>query len=426
MMAVSTHFRKPAAQSVTPWAAIGAALLAAITPAARAATNMEGGPSVMELNLQRPVTNIADQIYDLHTGMLVVCTLIFVAVFGAMFYSVYAHRKSKGHKAATFHESTAVEIAWTIVPMVIVICMAGAATRTVLAMKDTSNADLTIKATGYQWKWGYDYIKGQGEGISFYSTLKTPREQIDANTQPDEAQKTAAIKARADNNYYMLEVDNDVVVPVGKKVRLLTTADDVIHSWSIPAFGVKQDAIPGFVRDTWFKSNEVGVFRGQCSELCGKEHGFMPIVVRVVSDADYATWVDTKKKEIAAKQDDPNKVWTQPELAARGEKVYNSICAACHQPNGKGNPPAFPPLDGSKTVLGPKDNQIAVVLNGRTGTAMAAMGKTLSDTEVAAVITYTRNAWTNKAAEGMVTPAEIKVARGWEAAKVATLTAKPQ
>jgi len=401
-MAVSTHLRKLAAP-------LGAAVAAASGAGAYAA-DMEGGPAVLQLNLQRPVTDIAEQIFHLHTGMLIVCLVIFIAVFAAMFYSIYAHRKDKGHKAATFHESTTVEIAWTIIPMVIVIFMAGFATRTVLAMKDTSNADITIKATGYQWKWGYDYLKGEGEGVSFFSTLSTPREQIDN-------------KAERGNNY-MLEVDNEVVVPVNKKVRILTTAQDVIHAWMIPAFGVKQDAIPGFVRDTWFKSKETGVFRGQCAELCGKEHGFMPIVVRVVTDSEYSKWVDGKKKEMAAKQDDPNKQWTQPELAKRGEEIYAKNCAACHQPNGKGTPPAFPPLDGSKTVLGPKDNQIAVVLGGRTGTAMAPLGKSMSDTEVAAVITYTRNAWGNKAAEGMVTPAEVKAARGWDAAKATALAAK--
>ena len=407
-MAVSTHLRKLAANL----GALGGVAAMALPGAAAAATDMEGGPGVNQLNLQRPVTDIAEQIFHLHTGMLIVCLVIFIAVFAAMFYSIYAHRKSKGHKAATFHESTTVEIAWTLIPMIIVIFMAGFATRTVLAMKDTSNADITIKATGYQWKWGYDYLKGEGEGISFFSNLSTPREQIDN-------------KAERGNNY-MLEVDNEVVVPVNKKVRILTTAQDVIHAWMIPAFGVKQDAIPGFVRDTWFKSRETGVFRGQCAELCGKEHGFMPIVVRVVTDAEYSKWVDAKKKELAAKQDDPNKVWAQPDLAKRGEEVYAKQCVACHQANGKGTPPAFPPLDGSKTVLGPKDNQIAVVLNGRPNTAMAAFGKSLSDTEIAAVITYTRNAWGNKAAEGMVTPAEVKAARAWDAAKVATLTAKPQ
>ncbi|HEY4370721.1 MAG TPA: cytochrome c oxidase subunit II [Burkholderiales bacterium] len=403
-MAVSTHLRKLATLGVTG--------MAALVAAGAFAADMDGGPAELQLNLQKPVTGIADQIYNLHTGMLIVCLLIFIAVFAAMFYSIFAHRKSKGYKAATFHESTTVEIAWTIVPMIIVIGMAGFATRTVLAMKDTSNADLTIKATGYQWKWGYDYIKGEGEGISFFSNLSTPRAQIDGT------------QARGIN--YMLEVDNEVVVPIDKKVRILTTADDVIHAWSVPAFGVKQDAIPGFVRDTWFKADKLGVYRGQCSELCGKEHGFMPIVVRVVSAQDYSKWVDTKKKELAANQDDPNKVWTQPDLAKRGEAVYNKVCAACHQVNGKGTPPAFPPLDGSKTVLGPLDNQIAVELHGRPGTAMAAMGDVLNDTEIAAVVTYTRNAWTNKAQEAMVQPSVVKAARAWDKDKVAKLVARPQ
>jgi cytochrome c oxidase subunit 2 len=405
MMAVSTHLRKLAAQ-------LGVAAGAAACGASAFAADMVGGPAELQLNLQRPVTDIADQIYDLHTGMLIVCLLIFIAVFAAMFYSIFAHRKDKGHKAATFHESTTVEIAWTIIPMIIVIGMAGFATRTVIAMKDTSNADLTIKATGYQWKWGYDYIKGEGEGISFYSSLSTPRAQIEGKAER--------------GNEYLLEVDNEVVVPMNKKIRILTTADDVIHAWMIPAFGVKQDAIPGFVRDTWFKSKEPGIFRGQCAELCGKEHGFMPIVVHVMADADYTKWVADKKKEMASKQEDPNKVWTQADLVKKGEDVYTKNCAACHQANGRGTPPAFPPLDGSKTVLGPLDNQVAVELYGRTGTAMAAMGKTLSDTEIAAVVTYTRNTWTNKAAVALVQPSDIKAARAWDAAKVTAMSAKPQ
>ena len=375
-----------------------------------ATTDMPGGPAVRQLNLTQPVTAIASQIYDLHFVMLGICAVIFVAVFGVMFYSVFAHRKSKGHKAATFHESTTVEIAWTIVPMIIVITMAALATKTVLAMKDTSNADITIKATGYQWKWGYDYIKGEGEGISFYSSMSTPRDQIEG----------AADKGVN----YLLEVDNEVVVPMGKKVRMLITANDVIHAWMIPAFGVKQDAIPGFIRDTWFKADKVGVYRGQCAELCGKEHGFMPIVVNVKSDADYAKWVDEQKKLMAAKMDDPNKQWTPAELIARGEKVYAATCVACHQASGKGLPPAFPPLDGSKVVQGAKDNQIAILLNGRQGTAMASF-KALTDVELAAVISYTRNSWGNKTGDAVM-PADIKSAKGWDTAKLSQLSAKPQ
>ncbi len=374
---------------------LGASLLAAGLPA-WAVTDSVGGPAIRQLNFQTPVTPIATQIYSLHTLMLVICLVIFVAVFGVMFYSILKHRKSLGHKSATFHESTTVEIAWTIIPFLIVIGMALPATKTVVAMKDTSNADLTIKATGMQWKWGYDYLKGEGEGISFLSNLSTPREQVNDPSKPK-------------NNEYLLEVDNDVVVPVNKKVRIVTTANDVIHAWAIPAFGVKQDAIPGFVRDTWFKAEKVGIYRGQCSELCGKEHAFMPIVVNVLSAEDYTKWVDGKKKEMASKADDPNKVYTVDELKQRGEKVYAANCVACHQASGKGVPGAFPALDGDAVVNGPRPAQINILLNGKN--AMPAWKGVLSDTEIASVITYTRNNWSNHAAENIVQPTEILAAR---------------
>ncbi len=361
-----------------------------------AVVDSQGGPAVLQLNFQQPVTQIAAEIYQLHTWMLIICLAIFLAVFGVMFYSILKHRKSLGHKSASFHESTAVEIAWTVVPFVIVILMALPATKTVVAMKDTSNADITIKATGMQWKWGYDYLKGDGEGISFLSNLSTPREQV-----------TDPTKVKNDN--YLIEVDNPVVVPVNKKIRIVTTANDVIHAWMIPAFGVKQDAIPGFVRDTWFKAEKIGTYRGQCAELCGKEHAFMPIVVNVVSDGDYKKWVDGKKKEMAAKADDPNKVWTIDELKQRGEKTYAANCVACHQATGKGVPGAFPALDGSPIVNGPKAAQINIVLNGKN--AMPPWKGVLSDTDIAAVITYTRNNWSNKARENIVQPAEVLAAR---------------
>jgi cytochrome c oxidase subunit 2 len=313
-----------------------------------------------------------------------------------MFYSIIKHRKSLGHKSASFHESTSVEIAWTVIPFLIVIGMALPATKTVVAMKDTSNADITIKATGMQWKWGYDYLKGEGQGIAFLSNLATPREQI---TDPTIAK----------NENYLIEVDNPVVVPVNKKIRIVTTANDVIHAWSVPAFGVKQDAIPGFVRDTWFKAEKIGMYRGQCAELCGKEHAFMPIVVNVVSDEDYKKWVTGEKKKMAALADDPNKTWTIDEMTQRGEKVYGANCIACHQANGKGVPGAFPALDGSVMVNGPKAGQIDILLNGKN--AMPAWKAVLSDTDIAAVITYTRNAWSNKAKENIVQPAEILAAR---------------
>ncbi len=373
---------------------LGVSLLAATAPT-WAVPDVDGGPAVNEITFQKPVTQIADQIYYLHNMMMIICLVIFFAVFGVMFYSILKHRKSVGHKAATFHESTTVEILWTIVPFIIVIAMALPATRTVVAMKDASNADLTIKVTGMQWKWGYEYLDGDAKGVSFLSALATPRAQID-----DAA-------AKGDN--YLLEVDNEVIVPVNKKVRLILTANDVIHSWTIQRFGVKQDAIPGFVRDTWFKAEQIGTYRGQCVELCGKEHAFMPIVVKVVSDADYKVWAEGKQKELAAKADDPSKVWTIDELKQRGEKVFNERCAACHQASGKGIPGSFPALDGSPVVNGPKIDQINVVLNGRNG-KMPAWKGVLSPTEIAAAITYTRNSWSNKAAENIVQPAEVVAA----------------
>jgi cytochrome c oxidase subunit 2 len=314
---------------------------------------------------------------SLHYIMLVICVVIFIAVFGVMFYSILKHRKSVGAKPANFHESVAVEIAWTVVPFIIVIGMGAMATRAVVAQKDTSNADLTIKATGYQWKWGYDYLKGEGEGIKFLSTLDAShREMSDAG------------KPQGDD--YLLKVDNPLVVPVDRKVRIVTTADDVIHAWMVPSLGVKQDAIPGFVRDTWFRAEKTGDFYGQCAELCGKEHAYMPIHVKVLSQADYAKWVDGKKKEAAAAADDPTKQWKLEELVARGEKVYAANCAACHRPDGKGAGP-IKPLDGSAVVLdADKAKQIAILLNGANNGAMPAW-KQLSDTELAAVITYTKN-----------------------------------
>ena len=350
-------------------------------------------------NLQTPVTQIAQQVYDLHTIMLVVCLLIFVAVFGVMFYSVYAHRKSKGAVAAQWHENTTVEILWTIIPVFILLGMAWPATKTVLAMKDTSNSDITIKATGYQWKWGYDYLKGEGEGIRLVSNLSTPKDQIDGDKQAARSQTS-----------YLLEVDDPLVVPVGKKIRILTTANDVIHAWWVPAFAVKQDAIPGFIRDTWFKADKEGIYRGNCAELCGKDHGFMPIEVHVVSAEEYSTWVAGRKKAAAAVTEDPSKKYTLAELKEKGQKVYDANCVACHQSTGKGLAPAFPALDGSKIATGPIAAHVGIVLNGKAGTAMAAW-KQLSDTEIAAVVTFERNNWGNAVGD-MVQPSDIKAVRG--------------
>jgi cytochrome c oxidase subunit 2 len=347
-----------------------------------AAQDMPGGPKVNQLNFPAPATKIMEEIHWLHWMMMVICLVIFIGVFSVMFYSIYKHRKSKGAQPAAFHESTSVEIIWTVIPLLIVIGMALPATKTVVAMKDTTNADITIKTTGYQWKWGYDYIKGEGEGISFLSTMTTSREAIN-NLAPK-------------SPTYLMEVDHEMVVPVNKKIRLITTANDVIHAWTVPAFGVKQDAIPGFVRDTWFRAEKIGTFRGQCSELCGAQHAFMPIVVRVVSDEDYTKWVAEKKKEMAATADDPSKVYTLAEQMDRGAKVYATNCAACHQSNGKGAG-AFPALDGSKVALGPKAGNFTILINGKG--AMPKWGGVLSDGDLAAVMTYYRNAWGNKTGE---------------------------
>ena len=363
-----------------------------------AVNDLPGGPAVRQLNLHPAATKIAEEQAWLHWFMLIICTVIFVVVFGVMFYSIWKHRKSLGHKPATFHESVKVEIAWTIVPFVIVILMALPATKAVVASKDTSNADLTIKATGYQWKWGYDYIKGEGEGIGFVSTLDNEHREMSNN---------GAKGVDIDN--YLLKVDNPLVVPVDKKVRIITTANDVIHAFAVPAFGIKQDAIPGFVRDTWFRAERTGDFYGQCQELCGKEHAYMPIHVKVVSAPDYAIWVQDQQKKMAAKLDDPSKVWVLDDLVKRGEKVYAANCVACHQPTGKGAGP-IKALDGAAVVLdSDKTKQIKILLNGQNNGSMPAW-KQLSDTDLAAVISYTKNNWSNKTGQ-LVQPAEVKAAR---------------
>ncbi len=383
--------------------AVGAAL-AGSTGLVVAAPDMPGGPRNNQWTLTEPATRIAAEQIWIHSFLMWICAVIFVAVFGTMFYSILKHRKSKGHKPADFHESTTVEIAWTIVPFLIVVAMALPATRMVVEQKDTSNADITVKATGYQWKWGYDYLKGEGEGIAFLSALSTPRDSIDDKNFPGAREK------RESNATYLMEVDNPLVVPVGRKVRVVTTANDVIHAWYVPALGVKQDAIPGFVRDTWFKAEKPGTYRGDCAELCGKEHAFMPIVVEVKTEEDYAKWVAEKQKAMLAMKEDPNKEWQLADLVARGEKVYASNCVACHQATGKGVPGSFPALEGSKVVLGPQDGHLEIVLKGKAGTAMASF-KQLSDVELASVLTYTRNAWGNKAEDNVVQPKEVLAAR---------------
>ena len=355
--------------------------------------NAGGAAAEWKLNLRQGVTSISQEAYDLHMLILWICVAIGVVVFGVMFISIIKHRKSKGAKPATFHESTSVEIIWTIVPFLILIGMAIPATKALIAMEDTSNSDLSIKVTGYQWKWGYDYLD---EGVSFISTLTTPKEQI--LNQQDKGEN------------YLLEVDNPVVIPVDKKVRLLITANDVIHAWWVPDFGMKKDAIPGFVNDMWIKADTEGTYRGQCAELCGKDHGFMPIVVVAKNEADYQQWVTDQKTAMDADAAAAGQDWSMAELMERGEKVYNTSCAACHQANGEGIPGAFPGLKGSAVAAGPMDAHVQMVMNGKAGTAMAAFGGQLNDIDLAAVVTYERNSWGNDTGD-LVQPSEVKAAR---------------
>ena len=376
------------------WLGTGAGSLAATI------NDLPGGPAVRQLNLPPAVTAIAREQQWLHWFMLIICTVIFVGVFSVMFYSIWKHRKSLGHKPATFHESVTVEIIWTAIPFIIVILMALPATKVVVAMKDTGNADVTIKATGMQWKWGYDYIKGEGEGIGFVSTLDGAQREMSNNGGPKKGETV---------DDYLFKVDNPLVVPVDKKIRIITTANDVIHAFAVPAFGIKQDAIPGFVRDTWFRAEKVGDYHGQCQELCGKEHAYMPIHVKVVSAEDYSKWVEGEKKKMAALADDPSKVWTLAEITQRGEKVYAQNCVACHQTHGKGGG-AIKPLDGAAVVLdADKAKQIKVLLNGQNNGAMPAW-KALSDTDIAAVISYTKNHWSNQTGQ-VVQPADVAALR---------------
>ena len=336
------------------------------------------------LNLPYGVTDISQSVFDLHMKIFWICVAIAVIVFGVMFYSIIKHRKSKGAVAAQFHESTTVEIAWTIIPTIILIAMAWPATTTLIQMYDSSDSDVDIKVTGYQWKWRYEYV---GQGVDFFSSLSTPKDEI----------YNKAVK----NKNYLHEVDNELVIPINKKIRFLVTGNDVIHAWWVPDFAVKKDAIPGFINETWTKVKEPGVYRGQCAELCGKDHGFMPIVVRAVKQEEYDTWLAGKKEEAKAAAALAKLTFTLEEQMVRGEKVYSTNCAGCHQPNGQGIPPSFPALKGSAIALGPVDKHMERVLNGKTGTAMQAYGAQLNEVDLAAVITYERNAWGNNTGDNI-------------------------
>ena len=356
-----------------------------------------------QLNLTKGVTEISNEVYDLHMYALYICTAIGVVVFGAMIWSMIFHRKSKGAKAATFHESTKVEIIWTVVPIFILIAMAIPATQTLISMENNDDSDLTIQITGSQWKWHYKYFD---QDVEFYSVLSTPREQYENHNG-----ETAA---KGEN--YLLEVDKHLVIPVNKKVRFLITSDDVIHSWWVPAFAVKQDANPGFINEAWAIVPEPGIYRGQCAELCGKDHGFMPVVVEVKSENDYALWLkeqhQLKADAAAAEAASLNASVSKDELMQLGEQTYTAYCAACHQPTGLGLPPAFPALKGSPiTTTGGIDEHINIVVNGRAGTGMQGYGKQLSLKEIAAVVTYERNAWGNNTGD-TVQAADVQAASG--------------
>lgn len=390
----SLRRRWASAQGAVATMSLGAA--AWWSTSAHAVGNLPGGPQVNGLNFQPAASRMAEELHSLHWFMLALCAVIFVLVFGVMFYSILKHRKSVGHKAQELPEPLWVELGWTIVPLLIVIGMALPATKLVVAQKDTTNADLTIKVTGMQWKWGYDYLKGEGEGISVLQTLDPEHRRI-----ADEGARGVKL------DDYLLKVDNPLVVPVGKKVRVITTATDVIHAWMVPAFGIKQDAIPGFVRDNWFRAEKTGDYYGQCAELCGKEHAFMPIHVRVVSQDDYTAWVKEQMEIIAAKADDPSKVWTLTDLVARGSSVYAANCAVCHQASGQGSGP-FKALDGSTIVTAEDQSEfLQIMLNGKG--AMPAW-RQLSDTELAAVMTYAKNSWSNNT-QRLIQPAEVMAAR---------------
>jgi cytochrome c oxidase subunit 2 len=371
--------------------------LGGFTWAVAGLTASPAGLAEYALNLPPPATGIAREIHDLHTLVLWICVAIFCVVFVPMAISLWRHRKAAGHKASRFHDNTRLEVIWTIVPVLILVGMAWPATHTVLAMKDSSSADLTIKVTGSQWKWEYEYLN---DGIRFLSQLATSRDAIDGRT------------VKGEN--YLLEVDRPLVVPTGQKIRLVLTATDVIHAWWVPAFGVKQDAIPGFIRDTWFRVDEPGIYRGQCAELCGLGHGFMPVVVEALPPERYAMWKNDQQAAAEAARlaaaADAERQFDLAALVARGETVYQTYCAACHQRNGLGIAGAFPALDGSPVSTGPIGVHLDRVFNGKAGTAMAAFGGQLSDLDLAAVVTYERNSWGNRAGDSLQ-PAQVAALR---------------
>jgi cytochrome c oxidase subunit 2 len=343
--------------------------------------------------MRQGVTEISQKVYELHMLITGVCVVIGIVVFGAMIVSMLIHRKSLGAEPADFHDNTKLEILWTVVPIFILLGMAIPATSTLTAMYDAGDSDIDIAVVGYQWKWQYTYLDDDPtQEVKFMSSLLTPSEEI--------------YNRAAKREHYLLDVDNPLVIPVGKRVRFLVTAEDVIHSFWVPDFAVKRDAIPGFIHEAWTVVNEPGIYRGQCAELCGKDHGFMPVVVRAVEQDEYDAWIAEKREEARAAYEIVGKEWTMDELMAEGEAVYNRACLTCHQANGQGLPPAFPSLVGQGISVGPIEAHIDIVLNGKAGTAMQAFASQLNPAEIAAVITYERNAWGNNVGD-MIQPREI-------------------
>lgn len=354
------------------------------------AAAVAAGGEVNQMNMSPGVTEVGRQIYDLHMIILGICVIIGIGVFGVMFYSIIYHRKSRGVTPATFHESTKVEILWTVVPFFILIGMAIPATSTLLEIYNTDDAELDVLVTGYQWKWKYEYLDENGENVSFFSNLRTPQGEIYNTAEKGE--------------HYLLEVDEPLVLPVDTKVRFLVTANDVIHSWWVPELAVKKDAIPGFINETWAMTSEPGIYRGQCAELCGKDHGFMPIVVNVVSKEEYAEWLGAKQAEAAEIKELMAQTFTLDELMERGKAVYDRNCLACHGPNGEGG--VGTPIAGSPVATGDVAAHLEIGINGVPGTAMQAFGNQLNDVDMAAVLTYQRNAFGNNMGD-MVQPIDV-------------------
>lgn len=350
----------------------------------------------MPWNLTEGVTPTSHKVYELHMIILWIVTVIGIAVFAVMCWSIFHHRKSKGAVAAQFHHSTVAEIIWTIIPIIILVALAVPATKTLIFMEQTGDAEMTIKVTGYQWKWKYDYLD---EGISFFSALhqdSNNARQIGSGIDPNSVEN------------YLLDVDNPIVLPVQTKIRILTTAADVIHAWWVPALGWKRDAIPGFINDNWTYIEEAGIYRGQCAELCGKDHGFMPIVIKAVSKEEYIAWVEEKKSEQAAAAAGADREWSKDELMEKGKAVYAANCASCHMAEGQGVAGLFPALHGSAIVNGPATDHVSLVLDGKN--LMPSFKAQLNDTDIAAAITFERNSWDNKAGD-VVQPSDVKALR---------------